>query len=78
MNLKPALLIYATQANTWVRVTIDHDMYVHYPFYKPGSDKQLAIDCQYVPIALSDFCKMSAFGDQRLRTENLWVFVPQL
>ncbi|TMO81036.1 hypothetical protein CWC16_04705 [Pseudoalteromonas sp. S3776] len=53
-------------------------MYVHYPFYKPGSDKQLAIDCQYVPIALSDFCKMSAFGDQRLRTENLWVFVPQL
>ncbi|WP_024605989.1 MULTISPECIES: GNAT family N-acetyltransferase/peptidase C39 family protein [unclassified Pseudoalteromonas] len=54
----------------WVCVTHldEHCVYVHDPFCEPGNDKQLAIDCQYVPIARSDFSKMSAFGSQRLRT----------
>jgi hypothetical protein len=54
----------------WVCVTPldEHCVYVHDPFCEAGSDKQLAIDCQYVPIARSDFSKMSAFGGQRLRT----------
>jgi ribosomal protein S18 acetylase RimI-like enzyme len=54
----------------WVCVTHldEHCVYVHDPFCEPGSDNQLAIDCQYVPIARSDFSKMSAFGSQRLRT----------
>lgn len=54
----------------WVCVThLDaHCVYVHDPFCEPGKDNQLAIDCQYVPIARSDFSKMSAFGSQRLRT----------
>ena len=54
----------------WVCVThLDaHCVYVHDPFCEPGNDNQLAIDCQYVPIARSDFSKMSAFGSQRLRT----------
>lgn len=53
----------------WVCVTHldEHCVYVHDPFCEPGNDKQLAIDCQYVPIARSDFSKMSAFGSQRLR-----------
>jgi ribosomal-protein-alanine acetyltransferase len=58
------------KAPHWVCVThLDaHCVYVHDPFCEPGSDSQLAIDCQYVPIARSDFSKMSAFGSQRLRT----------
>lgn len=54
----------------WVCVThLDsHCVYVHDPFCEPSNDKQLAIDCQYVPIAREDFSKMSAFGSQRLRT----------
>ena len=54
----------------WVCVTHldEHCVYVHDPFCEPGNDSQLAIDCQYVPIARSDFSKMSAFGSQRLRT----------
>lgn len=54
----------------WVCVThLDaHCVYVHDPFCEPDNEKQLAIDCQYVPIARSDFSKMSAFGSQRLRT----------
>jgi ribosomal protein S18 acetylase RimI-like enzyme len=53
----------------WVCVTHvdEHCVYVHDPFCEPN-DSQLAIDCQYVPIARSDFNKMSAFGSQRLRT----------
>ena len=54
----------------WVCVThLDaHCVYVHDPFCEPDNNNQLAIDCQYVPIARSDFSKMSAFGSQRLRT----------
>jgi len=54
----------------WVCVTHldEHCVYVHDPFCEPVNDKQRAIDCQYVPIARSDFSKMSAFGSQRLRT----------
>jgi hypothetical protein len=32
------------------------------------SNKQGAIDCQHVPIARTDFDKMSAFGASKLRT----------
>lgn len=52
----------------WVCVThIDeHCLYVHDPFCE--KDKQLAIDCQHVPIAKSDFSKMASFGSSRLST----------
>ncbi|MBE0379111.1 MULTISPECIES: GNAT family N-acetyltransferase/peptidase C39 family protein [Pseudoalteromonas] len=52
----------------WVCVThLDaHCLYVHDPFCE--SDKQLAIDCQHVPIARSDFMKMASFGSSRLST----------
>ncbi|MBB1291755.1 MAG: ribosomal-protein-alanine acetyltransferase [Pseudoalteromonas rhizosphaerae] len=52
----------------WVCVTHldEHCLYVHDPFCE--SDKQLAIDCQHVPIAKSDFLKMASFGSSRLST----------
>ncbi|WP_404340271.1 GNAT family N-acetyltransferase/peptidase C39 family protein [Pseudoalteromonas mariniglutinosa] len=52
----------------WVCVThIDeHCLYVHDSFCEPN--KQLAIDCQHVPIAKSDFSKMASFGSSRLST----------
>lgn len=51
----------------WVVVTgIDERcLFVHDPDL--DEDKQMAIDCQYVPIAFEDFDKMAAFGSQRLR-----------
>ncbi|MGO2127853.1 MAG: GNAT family N-acetyltransferase/peptidase C39 family protein [Pseudoalteromonas prydzensis] len=52
----------------WVCVTHldEHCLYVHDPFCE--NDKQLAIDCQHVPIARSDFLKMASFGSSRLST----------
>ncbi|HEA18701.1 MAG TPA: GNAT family N-acetyltransferase [Pseudoalteromonas prydzensis] len=52
----------------WVCVTHldEHCLYVHDPFCE--NDKQLAIDCQHVPIARSDFFKMASFGSSRLST----------
>ncbi|MFY8327994.1 GNAT family N-acetyltransferase/peptidase C39 family protein [Pseudoalteromonas sp. ZZD1] len=52
----------------WVCVTHldEHCLYVHDPFCE--IDKQLAIDCQHVPIARADFSKMAAFGSNRLKT----------
>ena len=52
----------------WVCVThIDeHCLYVHDPFCE--NEKQLAIDCQHVPIAKADFSKMASFGSSRLST----------
>ncbi|CAM3671746.1 MULTISPECIES: GNAT family N-acetyltransferase/peptidase C39 family protein [Pseudoalteromonas] len=52
----------------WVCVTHldEHCLYVHDPFCE--NDKQLAIDCQHVPIAKSDFVKMASFGSSRLST----------
>ncbi|MGJ8691605.1 MAG: GNAT family N-acetyltransferase/peptidase C39 family protein [Thalassotalea sp.] len=51
----------------WVVVTgIDERcLFVH----DPDLDEtlQMAIDCQYVPIAFEDFDKMASFGSQRLR-----------
>ena len=41
-------------------------LYVHDP--DPGENQQGAIDCQYLPIARSDFDAMSCFGRDRLRT----------
>lgn len=51
----------------WVVVTgIDERcLFVHDPDL--DEDKQMAIDCQYVPIAFEDFDKMAAFGSQRIR-----------
>ena len=56
------------KAPHWVCVTgIDeHCLYVHDPDF--DSIKELALDCQYLPIARSDFDKMSVFGSSRLRT----------
>lgn len=56
------------KAPHWVTVTgIDeHCLYVHDPDLQEQS--QLAIDCQYLPIARADFDKMSSFGSGRLRT----------
>lgn len=52
----------------WVTVTSidDRCLYVHDPDLE--DQNQLAIDCQYLPIARDDFDKMSAFGAGRLRT----------
>jgi ribosomal protein S18 acetylase RimI-like enzyme len=41
-------------------------LYVHEP--DPTENQQGAIDCQYLPIARSDFEGMSCFGSDRLRT----------
>ena len=52
----------------WVCVTHvdEHCLYVHDPFCE--DKKQLAIDCQHVPIAKADFSKMASFGSLRLST----------
>lgn len=44
----------------------EHCLYVHDP--DPTGIQQSAIDCQYLPIARSDFEGMSCFGGDRLRT----------
>ena len=52
----------------WVTVTgyDEHCFYLHDPDISEHG--QLAIDCQYVPIARNDFAHMSVFGSNRLRT----------
>lgn len=56
------------KAPHWVTITHADQrcFYVHDPDVEEG--EQLAIDCQYVPIAREDFNTMSAFGSGRLRT----------
>ena len=56
------------KAPHWVTVSgIDEQcLYVHDP--DPADEKVDAFDCQYVPIARSDFAKMSIFGKNKLRT----------
>ncbi len=41
-------------------------LYLHDP--DPDEGSQVALDCQYLPIAREDFASMSCFGRQRLRT----------
>lgn len=55
----------------WVAVSGIDDLclYVHDP--DPVENKQSALDCQHMPIARSDFEKMSLFGRERLRTAVL-------
>lgn len=64
------------KAAHWVTVVHadEHCLYVHDPDI--DSPQQLAIDCQYKPIARDDFHKMSAFGSGRLRTA-LAIRLPQ-
>jgi hypothetical protein len=52
----------------WVIVSAidDQCLYVHDP--DPTEGEQIALDCQYLPIARQDFEKMSLFGRERLRT----------
>lgn len=57
------------KAPHWVTVT-SADEHCFY-FHEPDPDEawqQLAIDCQYLPIAKEDFDRMSTFGSGRLRT----------
>lgn len=58
------------KAPHWVTLTgIDNRcFYVHDPDIDQHDANQLAIDCQYLPISLQDFEKISAFGSGRLRT----------
>jgi ribosomal protein S18 acetylase RimI-like enzyme len=51
----------------WVVVTgLDEEcLFVHDP--DMDEQKQVPLDCQFVPVARADFDKMSAFGSQRLR-----------
>lgn len=58
------------RAPHWVTITgaDDQCFYVHDPDPAISEGEQLAIDCQYLPIARQDFEKMSAFGAGRLRT----------
>ncbi len=55
------------KAPHWVTVSgIDSEcLYVHDP--DPETDKQDALDCQYMPIAREDFDRMSSFGKEKLR-----------
>ena len=55
------------KAPHWVAITaIDEEcLYINDP--DPG-DNQSALDCQSMPIARSDFDRMSLFGRDRLRT----------
>ncbi len=52
----------------WVTVTgIDQQcLYLHDPDL--DDDKEQAIDCQHIPIALEDFVQLSRYGKARLRT----------
>lgn len=52
----------------WVCLTgsDEHCFYVHDPDCEEG--RQVALDCQHLPIARADFARMSAFGRGRLRT----------
>ncbi|MFW5845914.1 MAG: peptidase C39 family protein [Planctomycetota bacterium] len=56
------------KAPHWVVISgyDEHSLYVHDP--DPTEHTQAAIDCQYMPIARSDFDRMSRFGRDRLRT----------
>jgi ribosomal protein S18 acetylase RimI-like enzyme/predicted double-glycine peptidase len=56
------------KAPHWVTVSAidDECLYVHDP--DPTEGEQIALDCQYLPIARKDFEKMSIFGRERLRT----------
>lgn len=59
------------KAPHWVAVSAidEHCLYVHDP--DPGDDEQTAqtsLDCQYMPIARSDFDRMSMFGKDKLRS----------
>jgi hypothetical protein len=52
----------------WVCLTglDEHCLYVHDPDCEEG--RQVALDCQHLPISRQDFARMSAFGRGRLRT----------
>jgi ribosomal protein S18 acetylase RimI-like enzyme len=56
------------KAPHWVAVSgYDEDcLYLHDP--DPEENNQRPLDCQYLPVALEDFARMSLFGQQRLRT----------
>jgi ribosomal protein S18 acetylase RimI-like enzyme len=56
------------KAPHWVTVSgfDDECLYLHDP--DPEESSQIALDCQYQPIARADFSGMSCFGRQRLRT----------
>lgn len=58
------------KAPHWVTITSmdERCLYVHDPSPIEGSQNQLAIDCQHLPICCEDFGRMSAFGSGRLRT----------
>ncbi|MEX2365255.1 MAG: peptidase C39 family protein, partial [Pseudohongiellaceae bacterium] len=55
----------------WVTITgmDDQCFYLHDP--DPSYATQIEMDCQHIPIARSDFVKMSSFGRQKLRTAVL-------
>ena len=59
------------KAPHWVVITGMDDLclYLHDP--DPSQATQIEIDCQHIPIARSDFSRMSAFGRHKLRTAVL-------
>lgn len=61
------------KAPHWVTITGMDDvcLYMHDPDPDSTGSSQVSIDCQHVPIARSDFVRMSAFGRQKLRTAVL-------
>ncbi|VUD68743.1 Mycothiol acetyltransferase [Thalassocella blandensis] len=58
------------KAPHWVCISgmDDNCFYVHDPDPDENENEQSSLDCQYLPIARSDFDLMSAFGAGRLRT----------
>ena len=55
------------KAPHWVTITAFDDacFYIHDP--DPSFEEQTGLDCEDLPIARSDFARMSQFGKDRLR-----------
>ena len=63
-------LLDGKKAPHWVTMSgYDEDcLYVHDPDHDPEEQSASGLDSQYLPIARSDFVKMSRFGKKALRT----------
>lgn len=69
----PVVLISTWQMDSkraphWVVVSAIDEQYIYLHDPDPDEDFQTELDCQYLPIARSDFERMARFGKDRLRT----------
>ena len=61
-------LMDSKRAPHWVVVSAVDDQFIYLHDPDPDEDFQSELDCQYLPIARSDFERMARFGKDRLRT----------